>query len=93
MTLLNKYDRFVGQTVSVVETVQEYKGKQYKEYDVSPDDTVIAEIKAEAALGKLSVRVWLPDTIGTMDLRNDRINVHIDKQEDGNYKITSLNIG
>lgn len=31
--------------------------------------------------GDMRVRVWHPDTIGTMDLRMDRVNICVDENE------------
>jgi hypothetical protein len=79
--------------VLVTEITEKYKGKQYKRLEVAGDDTGLIGIKTEAATDGFHLRIWLPGTIGTMDLRGDRINVHVDEQEDGTYKVTSLNIG
>lgn len=55
--------------------------------DLKKDDPVVADLTAEAKKHGLTVRLWLPDSMGTMDLRYDRLNVRIEPESDGKYRI------
>jgi hypothetical protein len=93
MKLDAKYDRFIGQKVLVNFTITEYRGRKSKSYHISDEDMVISLIKSEATLDKLTCRIWLPNTMGTMDAVSNRLNIHVDEQTDGSFEVTKLNIG
>jgi len=93
MNLDKKFDSFLGKEVLVKITPREYKGFNCDKYDVSEEDMTIPSLEAEALKDGLSLRVWLPHMMGTMDYRLDRLNVHIDEQKDGTFQITRINIG
>lgn len=95
MNSTSQFDKFMGRKVNVQETPHKYTVAG-KEYDtpltaISADETVVNEI--EELLGGGWLRVWLPGTMGTMDYRLDRLNVHISKMNDGSYQITRINWG
>lgn len=89
----SQFDKYVGRKVLVKETQETIKigGKDYDHinYEIETGDTVVAEIQKEYP----KVRVWLPNTMGTMDYRLDRLNVHIEKQTDGSFVVTRMNFG
>ena len=47
----------------------------------NPFDQTLEQVKEECKSQNLILRVWFPDTIGTMDYRNDRINCSIEENE------------
>lgn len=86
------FGRFVGREVPMTETKTRVRvgGKPY-DLDacrpVSPDDPVLRELKAEADRFGLSLRIWLPGMVATMEINPDRLNVHIVKSTDGKWRI------
>lgn len=89
----SQYDKYLGRKVLVNETKETLKiaGKDYDHThcELDANDTVVSEIQKEHS----NVRVRLPGTMGTMDYRLDRLNVHIEKQADGSYEITEVDLG
>jgi hypothetical protein len=91
-------EHYVGQKVSVTETkkiihLKTIGDQEFAEYDVADDDTTISKLREEMKHSELHLRLWLPNTSGTTDYRMDRLNVHVDKQDDGSFEITKVNIG
>ena len=87
------FSKFVGKKVGVFTKEYEYKGKKYSQHEIKENDLVIAEAEEEFKKLGMHLRCWLPDTIGTMDLRTDRVNFYIEEKEDGSFVITSAHIG
>lgn len=95
-TLFNK---FASKEIEMNENTQTLKigGKDYTFTEVrlaNAKDPTVTEMKATAAKAGLSLRLWFPGTIGTMDYRLDRVNAHIEKEADGKYRVSSrFNLG
>lgn len=85
--LASSFNKFAGREVSVTEKTQDYKGRSYTTAEYDTNDAAITEIRAEAAAMGLSVRVWMPNSMGTMDFRTNRLNVDIAKESDGKYRV------
>lgn len=88
------FEKYVGKKVLVNETKRTLDLKilgpqEFIKYDIADEDTVIKEIQAAHS----HVRVWLPNTMGTMDYRLDRLNVTVAKQDDGSFEITKVYLG
>lgn len=87
------FGRFVGREVPMTETSTRVRGGG-KPYNLdacrpaSPDDPVLRELKAEADRFGLSLRIWLPGMVATMELNPDRLNVRIRKAADGKWRIS-----
>ena len=91
---MNNFDKYVGQKVLLIGTKKtielESIGKhEYTNYDIAPEDTVIAEITSLHP----NCRVWLPGTMGTCDYNLSRLNVHVEEQADGSFEIVRVNFG
>ena len=84
---------FFNQKVEVTETPQNYRGQTRYVCDIAPTDTTIQQFRDAAAQEGLTVRVWLPGTGGTMDMKGNRLNVHVGQSFNGDWKIEKLNIG
>lgn len=82
------YEKYVGTQVAVVESEPDSKGRTHLE--IKKGDSVLSEIIS--AHGD-NVRVFLPGMFGTMDFNPSRLNVSVEKQADGSYKIVSVNFG
>jgi len=91
------FEKYLGTKVLVNESehVENIGGKECgcTIYDIAAEDTSLNELTAEAKGRGLQVRTWLPNTIGTMELRDDRLNVRIEKQDSGSFEITRVYIG
>ncbi len=86
------FNEFAGKEVQVVESRQNFNigGKDYLVTDVFPaanDPTLDALKKAVNDKG-MSLRVWFPGMMGTMDYRTDRVNANVDKGADGKYRVS-----
>jgi hypothetical protein len=90
--LVNQLQRYVGHEVKVVEVVFNYKGHEFVECEASEHDTVLNEIRQQVEDAGYVTRVWFPGTVGTMELRGDRINVYVEKVQD-HYEIVSIVVG
>lgn len=92
--LSDTFARFAGREVKVTEKDVKFDigGRTIEtvDYKLSAKDPVIGELKKEAAKAGFSLRVWLPNTVGTMDHRMNRLNVKIGKADDGAYRINRI---
>lgn len=89
-------EKFVGKEMPVEETENEFKiaGKMYKIASHKlTDPAALNELKGEATKMGLSTRIWFPTTIGTMEVRPDRLNVYLRKDDSNVWKIERLTIG
>jgi hypothetical protein len=90
------FDKYLGRKVLVDEakTTTKIFGRddERSTYAISKKDKVIADIKKKVG-EDMHVRVWLPNTVGTMEIRDDRLNIHVDKQEDGSFEIAKIYVG
>lgn len=94
MDLAKAFNKFSGREVTVTETSENHNGRSYTRAEITGNDATISEIRAEAAAMGLELRVWLPNSMGTMDYRTNRLNIKIAKEDDGKYRIqNSFNIG
>lgn len=91
MSLTKQFNKFAGKEVMVTETPwkrrifgEDFEGVNPK---IDENDPVIADLTTAAKKAGLSVRIWLPGTMGTMDYDTTRLNVHVAKEDDGKYRI------
>lgn len=86
------FNKFAGQEIAIIERESEVKiGKEtYRLPEVTfanPQDPLLTGMEETAKKNGLHLRIWLPGTMGTMDIRMDRVNVHIGKDMDGKWRI------
>lgn len=100
MTASKEFNKFAGREVGVTETPfkTEFKnlGITYEgvHVEIQKDDPAITELTTAVQAAGLRLRLWLPNTMGTMDFRRDRLNVHVAKEADGKYRIQpNFNLG
>jgi hypothetical protein len=86
------FNQFAGREIAVVESKHKMKIGD-KEYDIenvdlaNKKDATVAEIEKVAAANGLHVRLWLPTWFGTCDWDDRRVNVHVEKEADGKYRV------
>lgn len=95
--MTNKFDNYIGEVILVDETTSIRNSKHSGEYEhtaykLSKEDKILNNICNEIKADGLSVRIWYPNTVGTMDIRNDRINIQIEKKDD-KYTISKIFTG
>jgi hypothetical protein len=83
--LSDQFQRFAGKEVEVTETTHQTKCETITSTHLVEPSPIIEELKQ--AVGGLELRLWLPGQMGTMDFRMDRLNVHVNKDADGKYRI------
>ena len=71
-------EEFIGQEVGIIE-----------KYKVKSKDPVVKKLKKTYP----ELRIWLPNTVGTADYVPTRTNIHIDKDEEGVWRITKVDQG
>lgn len=78
----------------ITDLFNKFAGKEVLSPIMSMPDPVIAEMKQLANDNGLKLRVWFPNTVGTMDYQPDRVNAHIEKGADGKYRVSNrFNLG
>ena len=89
------FNKFAGREVPMKEEPFVIRGKTYTQVKPADDhDPVLEEMRAEAKKAGLKLRLWWPGVAGTMDFRTDRVNAHIEKADDGKWRVTKkFNIG
>ena len=85
---------YIGKTVNVVVTPHTsiIQDREYdtSDYRVDEKDEVIISLRK--AVGGSPLRFWTPNSVGTMDYRPERVNVYIDKKDNG-WTITRISNG
>jgi len=75
---------------NVTELFNKFAGRELKDPGrVTCDiDSTLGEIEQVAKDNGLKLRIWFPGTVGTMDYRTDRINVHVEKDAAGKFIVS-----
>jgi hypothetical protein len=87
------FNRFAGKEVDVIETVQNTKYGRVISMRVVEPSPIVDELRAALDEAGFSLRLWLPGFEGTSDHRTDRVNVSVNKDADGKYRIDHFDIG
>jgi len=93
MNLTEIFGAFAGREVAMKEEKLKLKirGREM-EFDqvelADANDPVLAEISQAAAKSGLSLRVFWPGIMGTADYQPSRLNIGIQKEEDGKWRIS-----
>lgn len=87
------FGRFAHKEVPMTETKHTRKigGEEYEFSDVRPSDEnhpVLQDLRKTAKKCGVTLRVWWPGMIATMEFNRDRLNVHIEKGGDGKWRIS-----
>lgn len=76
---IDRYKGYVGKSITVVNRN-------------TNDDPLIQEIRKLAKDNGQTVRIWLPETVGTMDMKDTRVNVKVIEADD-TWRITQIYLG
>lgn len=86
-----QFNKFAGKEVAVTEKPWELDigGTKYTGVNVHIDenDATYKDLVAEVNKTGLKLRLWVPGVMGTCDMRMDRLNVYVEKETDGKYRI------
>lgn len=88
------FGRFAGKEVEMDNKQWSHDGQTYDQWVPKKNDPVLAEMHDTARQNNLSLRVWFPGMMGTMDFRTNRVNARIAQGTDGKWRIgNSFSIG
>jgi len=73
----------------LISLFNKFAGKEVLSPIMSMPDPTIEEMEKLAKANGLTLCVWFPGIMGTMDLRNDRINAYVKKEADGKYRVSN----
>lgn len=85
------FGRFAGRELPLLEEQKEVlPGVIVPIYRLrDKNDPLIGEMEAAARQERLSLRLWLPDSMGTADYKPNRVNAYVKKAPDGVFRISS----
>lgn len=83
------FDEFIGRNVKVIK--EHVPGGASPRVTLDPTETLLADV--EKASGFPHVRIRLPGTMVTMDYRINRLNVFVDRMQDGTYTVSKITKG
>ena len=90
------FGRFAGREVGLIEKPYEIKlrstGETIRGTNLvlgNENDPTVKELREEASKHGLQLRLWWPGLMGTMDYRLDRLNAHVEKADDGKWRVSS----
>ena len=89
------FNKFAGREVPMNSRIVKVAGYTFNEIEPALNpDPVLTEMEDTATKNGLTLRVWWDGIAGTMDFRDDRVNAHIEKSDDGKYRVSKrFNIG
>jgi hypothetical protein len=94
MNIVELQDKYIGKHIPINTSTKEIKlgrlgTREVETYTLTSEGEAIVEEFQRDLDSKFHARIWLPNTIGTMDYRLDRVNLKIGK--DG--IVTKITIG
>lgn len=85
------FAKFAGQEVPLLEKPYkiEIGQKTYEgtDYQLPENNPVIEDIEKTAAANGLTPRIWTPGVFGTTDWNPRRVNIYIERADDGKWRI------
>jgi hypothetical protein len=93
MEVSKQFNKFAGKEVAVIEkpwkieATKRFPAMEGVTVECDGSDAVIVDLVAEAAKAGFNLRIWTPGVMGTCDWQPSRLNVHIEKEDDGKYRI------
>lgn len=88
------FDKFSGREVATIgnKNTPPFPGFNAT-VKLDPKDPAIAELRQAVEAAGFSLRIWLPNGVGTMDYRTDRVNVHVGPDMGGVYRMGGFKVG
>lgn len=74
--IIDTFNIFIGRQINVIENHENYLYSKLDE-----NDPVIQELNKQARTNSLTTRFWFPMSLGTCDIRTDRVNIIISRHE------------
>lgn len=95
---MDQFKDYIGKKIGVQEKEVEFSFKgstpiKFTECHLDENEPTIAALEKEWSGTSHKFRVWLPNTMGTMDYWADRLNVYIEKNDDGDFVIKRFATG
>lgn len=88
------FDAFANRAVEVIGNKNTPPMPGFKAaVKLDPQDAAVTELRAAVQALGYKLRIWLPNGIGTMDYRTDRVNVRISPDMNGVYRMGGFRIG
>lgn len=94
------FNKFAGREVDMTERTETIKFKHLGEQTftviepANKDEPLFKEMQDEAKKHGLSLRIFWPGLMGTMDYHTDRVNANVEKGTDGKWRVgKSFGIG
>ena len=84
--LSKKFSRFAGREVNAREKTRNVK---IGEVSLDEKDPAVAALATAVRKAGLELRLWIPGMAGTCDYRLNRLNAHVEKSDDGKFRIGS----
>lgn len=86
-----QFNKFAGKEVAVTEKPWELDigGTKYTGVNahIDENDATYKDLVAEVKKTGLKLRLWMPGSAGTMDFQMNHLNVRVNKEADGKYRI------
>ncbi len=84
------FNKFAGREIPMTKEVHEFRGKKYESVRIEDENhPTLVEMRELAESMGLKLRLWTPDSMGTMDYRLDRLNAHVVEDPTGKFVISS----
>jgi hypothetical protein len=89
---MHQYHKYLGSVIKVESEEVPYNGRTIIQYKVI-DESILDDISKVCEKNGHTMRYGIKDIFGTCDFDTNRLNVVIDKDSDGVFKIKKLNFG
>ena len=86
-TLTEIFGEFAGKEIQMENKPWEYEGETYDQWQPVENEPTLEAMQDAAKASGLTLRTWFPGMMGTMDYRTDRVNVHIEQDSKGAWRV------
>ncbi len=85
-----QFNKFAGQEIPLREESFKKGRRTYRRLAIeNQNHPVLQGLQETAKLNGLSLRLLWPGAIATRDLRNDRVNAHLEQDAAGTWRVSS----
>lgn len=93
MDLKAIFGEFVGQPIRVIEEQKTFEGKRLGKVDYTyssiPESKIVDQLTLTAEKHGLTLRLLTPSTAYTLNQKERRANIHVEKRGDGSWVIAN----